>query len=71
MTAVIKKYKTIIKKKKKKLEKIVFSANVKLNAREDLNYKALIDWNNSLNEGTEVIKKYFDMKQAIKNPESI
>ena len=52
MTAVIKKYKTIIKKKKKKLEKIVFSANVKLNAREDLNYKALIDWNNSLNECT-------------------
>ena len=43
MTAVIKKYKSIIKKKRKSLRKLVFSANVKLNATEDLNYKALID----------------------------
>ena len=42
-TAVIKKYKSIIKKKKKKHDKIVFLAKNKLNRIEVLISKALLD----------------------------
>ena len=43
ITAGIKKYKSIIKKKKKKLDEIKLLGKVKLNTIEDLIYKALFD----------------------------
>ena len=43
ITAGIKKYKSIIKKKKKKHDKIVFSGKSKLDTIEVVNSKALID----------------------------
>ena len=43
ITAGIKNYKSIIKKKKKKYDKIVFLAKSKLNKKEVLFSKALID----------------------------
>ena len=45
ITAGIKKYKSIIKKKKKKHDKIVLQATFKLNSIEVLISKALIDSN--------------------------
>ena len=45
MTAGIKKYKSLIKKKKKKHEKIVFLAKYKLNSMRVLISKSLIDSN--------------------------
>ena len=45
ITAGIKKYKSIIKKKKKKHDKIVLLAKSKLNSIEVLIFKALIDSN--------------------------
>ena len=48
--AGIKKYKLIIKKKKKKHDKIVLLAKSKLNSIEVLISKALINSNNSHNE---------------------
>ena len=43
ITAGIKKYKSIIKEKKKKHDKIVLLRKTKLDTTEDLIYKALID----------------------------
>ena len=70
ITSGIKKYKSIIKKKKKKHDKIVLLAKSKLNSIEFLISKALIDVvishdeivliNNMLNE-------YDEMKEEIKN----
>ena len=50
VTAAIKKYKSMIKKKKKKHDKIVFLAKSKLNSIEVLISKALINSFNSLDE---------------------
>ena len=50
VTAGIKKYKSIIKKKKKKHDKIVFLARFKLNSIEVLISKFLIDSNISRDE---------------------
>ena len=50
IAALIKKYKSLIKKKKKKLDKIVFLAKYKLNSIEVLNSKVLIDSNISHDE---------------------
>ena len=50
VTAAIKKYKSMIKKKKKKHDKIVFLAKSKLNSIEILISKALINSFNSLDE---------------------
>ena len=50
ITARIKKYKSIIKKKKKKHDKIVFLANSKLNSIEVVLSKVLIDSNISHDE---------------------
>ena len=50
ITARIKMYKSIIKKKKKKHDKIVLSAKSKLNSIEVLISKALIDSNISHNK---------------------
>ena len=69
ITAGIKKYKSIIKKKKKKHDKIVLLAKSKLNSIEVLISKALIDSNISHHEFVlinNVLKEYDDMKE-IKN----
>ena len=69
ITAGIKKYKSIIKKKKKKHDKIVLLAKSKLNSIEVLISKALIDSVISHNQFVlinNVPKEYDDMKE-IKN----
>ena len=70
MAAGIKKYKSIIKKKKKKHDKIVLLAKSKLNSIEVLISKALIDSNISYDVFVlinNVLKEYDDMKEEIKN----
>ena len=70
ITAGIKKYKSIIKKKKKKHDKIVLLAKSKLNSIEVLISKALIDSNISHDEFVlinNVLKEYEDMKKVMKN----
>ena len=69
LTAAIKKYQSIIKKKKKD-DKIVLSAKTKLNSIEVLISKALIDLNISHDEFilvNNVLKEYDHMKKEIKN----
>ena len=71
ITAGIKKYKSIIKKKKNKHDKIVLLAKSKLNSTLLLIYKALIDWNISHDEFVLInnaLKEYHDMKEEIKIP---
>ena len=70
ITAGIKKYKSIIKKKKKKHDKIVLLAKSKLNSIEVLISKALIDSNISHDEFVlinNVLKEFYDMKEQIEN----
>ena len=70
VTSGIKKYKLIIKKKKKKHDKIVLLAKSKLNSIEVLISKALIDSVISRDEFVlinNVLKKYNEMKEEIKN----
>ena len=70
ITAGIKKYKSIIKKKKKKHNKIVLLAKSKLNSIEVLISKALIDSIISHDEFlliNNVLKEYNKMKEEIKN----
>ena len=70
ITAGIKKYKSIIKKKKKKHNKIVLLPKSKLNSIEVLISKALIDSNISHDEFiliNNVLKGFYDMKEEIKN----
>ena len=70
IAAGIKKYKSIIKKKKKKHDKIVLLAKSKLNSIEVLICKALIDSVISqvnfvlINN---ILKEYKEMKEEIKN----
>ena len=62
----LKKYKSIIKKKKKKHDKIVFPAKTKLNSIEVLISKALLDSNISYNEFVlinNMLKEYYAMKK--------
>ena len=69
-TAGIKRYKSIIKKKRKKHDKILLLAKDKLNSIEFLISKALIDWNISHDEFVlinDVLKELFVMKEEIKN----
>ena len=66
----IKKYKSIIKKKKMKHDKIVILGKSKLNRIEVLIFKALIDLVISHDEFVlinNVLKKLSDMKEEIKN----
>ena len=73
ITAGIKKYKSINKKKKKKHDKIVLLANSKLNSIEVLISKALIDSNISHDEFiliNNVLKEFYDLKEKIKNKSS-
>ena len=70
ITAGIKKYKSIIKKKKKKHDKIVLLAKSKLNSIEVLISKALIDSVISHDEFVlidNVLKEYGEMKEEIKD----
>ena len=70
ITAGIKKYKSIIKKKKKKHDKIVLLAKTKLNTIEALVSKTLIISNISHDKFVSlnnVLKEYDDMKEEFKN----
>ena len=68
INAGIKKYKPIIKKKKKTHDKIVLLAKSKLNSIEVLISKALFDSNNSHDElVNNMLKEYDDMKEEMKN----
>ena len=70
ITAAIKKYKLIIKKKKKKHDKIKLLAKSKLRRTEALISKALIDLNVAHDESlliNNVLREYNEMKEKIKN----
>ena len=70
ITVAIKKYKSIIKKKRKKHDKIVLLAKSKLNNIEVLISKALIDSNTSHDEfvsKNNVFKEFYDMIEEIKD----
>ena len=70
ITAGIKEYKSIIKKKKKKHDKIVLFAKSNLNSIEVLIPKALMDSNVSHDEFVlinDVLKEFYDMKEEIKH----
>ena len=70
ITAGIEKYESIIKKKKKKHNKIVLLAKFKLDSIEVLISKALIDSNISHDEFTlinNVLKEYDKMKEEVGN----
>ena len=70
ITAGIKKYKSIIKKKKEKHDKIVLLAKPKLNSIEVLISKALIDSNISHDEFVlinNVLKEFYDTKEEVNN----
>ena len=73
VTGGIKKYKSIVKKKKKKHDKIILLAKSKLNSIEVLISKTLIDSVISHDELVlinNVLKKFYDMKEEIKNSNS-
>ena len=73
ITAGIKKYKSIIKKKRKKHDKIVLLAKFKLNSVEVIFSEALIDSNITHDESVftnNVLKEFYDMKEEIKNSNS-
>ena len=70
IAAAIKKYKPIIKEKKKKTDKIVLLAKSKLNNMEVLISKVLLNSNISHDEFVlinNVLKEYDNMKEEIKN----
>ena len=70
ITAGIKKYKSIIKKKNKRHDKILSLVKSKLNSIQVLIPKTLIDLNISHDEFTlrnNVLKQFYDMKEEIKN----
>ena len=63
-------YKSIIKKKRKKHDKIVLLAKSKLNSAEIIICKTLIDSNISHDEFVlinNVLKQFYDMKEETKN----
>ena len=73
ITAGVKKYKSVIKKKRKKQDKMVLLAKAKLNATKVLNSKGLID--SCINHDefvsvNNVLREYNEMKEEIKNPEN-
>ena len=70
ITAAIKKYKSIIKKKNKKHDEIKLLAKSKLRRTEALISKALIDLNVAHDESlliNNVLREYNEMKEKIKN----
>ena len=69
ITEGIKKYNPIIKKKKKKHDKIVLLTKTKLNSTEDVISKALIDSNITHDEFVlidNMLKEYDEMKEETK-----
>ena len=73
ITAGIKKYKSVIKKKKKKHDKIVLFGKDRLNAIEVLISKSSIDSYISHHEIVSVhnvLREYYQMKEEIKSPET-
>ena len=73
ITAVIKKYKSVIKKKRKKHYKIVLLAKTSLNTIEVLISEALIDAyinHDELVSVNNVLREYNEMKEEIKNPKN-
>ena len=73
ITAGIKKYRSIIKKKKKKHNKIVLLGKEKLNTIEVLIYTALIDTyisHDELVSANNVLREYNEMENEIKSPET-
>ena len=71
VTAGIRKYNSIIKKKRKNNEIIVSLARVKLSAIEALISKDLINWyisHDGFASMNNVLKEYNDTKEAHKNP---
>ena len=72
ITVETKKYKSIIKKKKKKHDKIMLLEKAMLNTLEVLIVKALIDSYISHDEFfsvNNVLREYNEIKEEIKNPE--
>ena len=70
LTVGIKKYRSIIEKKKKKHDKIVLLAKTKLNTIQVLFSKALIDWYINHDEFVSVknvLRELNEMKEEIKN----
>ena len=70
ITAGIKKYKSIIKKKKKKHDKILSLTKSKLSSLEVLISKSFIDSSISHDEFewiNNVLKQFYDMKEKIQN----
>ena len=70
ITAGIKNYKSIIKKKRKKHDKVELLAKSGLNSVEVLIFKALIDSVISHDESVlinNVLKEFYDMKEEMKN----
>ena len=70
VTARIKKYKSIKKKKKRKHGKVVLLRKFKLNSIKVLIYKALIDSNTNHNQFVLVnivMKNFYDRKEEIKH----
>ena len=70
ITTGVKKYKSIIKKKRTKHDKIVLLEKSRLSSIEVLIPKALIDSNISHDEfvlTNNVLKEFYDMKEEIKN----
>ena len=70
ITVGIKRYKSLIKKKKKQHGKIILSAKPKLNSIEVLISKALIDTNISHDEFVlinNVLKEFYGTKEESKN----
>ena len=73
VTGRIKKYKSVIKKKKNKHDKIVLLGKDKLNTFDVLISKALIDSYISYDEIVSVnnaLREYNEMKEKIKDPEA-
>ena len=73
ITTEIKKYKSIIKKKKKNHDKIVFLGKDNLNTIEVLVSKALVDSyirHDNFVSVNNILKEYNEIKEEIKNPET-
>ena len=73
ITAGIKNYKSVIKKKKKKHDKMVLLGKAKLDTMEVLISKSLINSYNSHDEFfsvNNVLREHNEMKEEIKNPET-
>ena len=73
ITAEVKKYKSIIKKKKKRHDKTMLLGKDKLNIIEVLISEALVNSyisHNKLVSVNNVLGKYYEKKEEIKNPET-